>query len=192
MSITPIEAANFSSTANKVTRDLAGGKRFVLAHFSDPHFARVDHIETSDLFNKRLLGFLRWKLKRRAEHSDELLTILCQDLQRTKPNHIAITGDLTQLGLPIEFQTAHDWLRTIGTAQRVTVIPGNHDTYVKTDWQKTFAHWLEYMAADGRIDPPKCLPVWMGSFQPCGFVTGSLWSALTPRTPPAPILLPGQ
>jgi 3',5'-cyclic AMP phosphodiesterase CpdA len=153
MPITPIEAASLASTADNATRDAAGGNRFTLAHFSDPHFARVDHIEKSDLFNKRLLGFLRWKLKRRAEHSDELLTILRQDLQRTKPNHIAITGDLTQLGLPIEFQTVHAWLQTIGPAKGVTVIPGNHDTYVQTDWQDTFALWSEYMAADGSDRP---------------------------------------
>jgi 3',5'-cyclic AMP phosphodiesterase CpdA len=164
MSITPIEPAALSCTANKATRSEDGGKRFILAHFSDPHFARVDHIETSDLFNKRLLGFLRWKLKRRAEHSDELLTILCQDLQRTKPNHIAITGDLTQLGLPIEFQTARDWLRTIGTGQKVTVIPGNHDAYVKTDWQKTFVHWQQYMAGDGPDRPDAMLTSLEGVF----------------------------
>ncbi len=149
MSIPPIEAATHGSTADKTRREEAGGKRFTLAHFSDPHFARVDAIEKSDLFNKRFLGFLRWKLKRRNEHSDELLTILRQDLQRTKPNHIAITGDLTQLALPIEFQTVHAWLQTIGPAERVTVIPGNHDAYVQTDWRKSFAHWAEYMAGDG-------------------------------------------
>ncbi len=164
MSITPIEAATHSTTANNATRDEAGGERFTLAHFSDPHFARVDHIEKSDLFNKRLLGFLRWKLKRRAEHSDELLTILRQDLQRTKPNHIAITGDLTQLGLPIEFQTVHAWLQTIGPAKRVTVIPGNHDTYVQTDWQSTFAHWSEYMAADGTDRPAEMVTDLNGFF----------------------------
>jgi 3',5'-cyclic AMP phosphodiesterase CpdA len=103
-----------------------------------------------DFLNKRLLGYLRWKLKRRFEHSDELLTILHKDLQRSKPDHIAITGDLTQIGLPGEFRVAHNWLQTLGTADMVSVIPGNHDTYVQTDWHTTFAHWLDYMIADGQ------------------------------------------
>lgn len=146
------DISKLSSTTNQTT-EKAAGKSFVLAHFSDPHFARVDHIKTSDLFNKRLLGYLRWKLKRQAEHNDELLAILRKDLQRTKPDHIALTGDLTQLGLPAEFETARNWLQTLGTANRVTVVPGNHDTYIKTDWHETFTHWLDYMVNDDHDQP---------------------------------------
>ncbi|MFT5699935.1 MAG: 3',5'-cyclic AMP phosphodiesterase CpdA [Desulforhopalus sp.] len=146
------DTAMLSSSTKKTTEDTAG-KSFVLAHFSDPHFARVDHIGTDELLNKRLLGYLKWKLKRQGVHSDELITILNKDLQRTKPDHIAITGDLTQLGLPIEFEITRDWLQTLGTANKVTVIPGNHDTYVETDWHKTFAHWLDYMEPDVQDQP---------------------------------------
>jgi 3',5'-cyclic AMP phosphodiesterase CpdA len=135
------------------TKDATAGKGFVLAHLSDPHLARFEHLKTSELFNKRLLGYLKWKLKRQDEHSEELLTILHKDLQRTKPDHIAITGDLTQLGLPIEFAIARDWLQTLGTANNVTVIPGNHDTYIKTAWHETFAHWLDYMLSDAYAQP---------------------------------------
>jgi 3',5'-cyclic AMP phosphodiesterase CpdA len=150
MPLTPSDTAIPNRTPNQTTEDAAPGKSFVLAHLSDPHLARLEHIKTSELFNKRLLGYLKWKMKRQGEHSDELLTILNKDLQRTKPDHIAITGDLTQLGLPIEFAIARDWLQTLGTAKRVTVIPGNHDTYIKTNWHDTFAHWLDYMVADAQ------------------------------------------
>lgn len=139
-----------NSIADQSTQDTVTGNRFVLAHLSDPHFARVDQMGKKDFFNKRFLGYLRWKLKRRFEHSDELLTILHKDLQRSKPDHIAITGDLTQIGLPGEFRVAHNWLQTLGIADMVSVIPGNHDTYVQTDWHTTFAHWLDYMIADGQ------------------------------------------
>ena len=139
-----------NSIADQSTQDTVTGNRFVLAHLSDPHFARVDQMGKKDFFNKRFLGSLRWKLKRRFEHSDELLTILHKDLQRSKPDHIAITGDLTQIGLPGEFRVAHNWLQTLGIADMVSVIPGNHDTYVQTDWHTTFAHWLDYMIADGQ------------------------------------------
>ncbi len=153
MTLTPPDTEKPSSAVLRATADKDAGESFVLAHLSDPHFARVDHIERKDFFNKRLLGYLRWNLKRRAEHSDELLTILYKDLQRTKPDHIVITGDLTQLGLPIEFKTARDWIQTLGTADRVTVIPGNHDTYIETDWRKTFTHWLDYMTSDVQNQP---------------------------------------
>lgn len=129
------------------------GTAFVLAHVSDPHFACVDHLQNRDFFTKRLLGYLRYKLKRQAGQNSELLTILHQDLQRTKPDHIVITGDLTQLGLPAEFAAARAWLQSLGTPNNVTVVPGNHDTYVQTQWQESFACWLEYMAADKQSQP---------------------------------------
>lgn len=129
---------------------MADSKSFVVAHLSDPHIARVDQINRGDLFSKRLFGYLRWNLKRRFEQSHELLTILLKDLQRTKPDHIAVTGDLTQLSLPVEFALARDWLQSVGTSEQVTVIPGNHDTYVKTRWDQTLFHWLDYMLGDGQ------------------------------------------
>lgn len=150
MPSTSSDTAMPNSPPDQTTEDAADGDSFVLAHFSDPHLAHIEHIKTSELFNKRLLGYLKWKLKRQGEQSDELLTILNKDLQRTKPDHIAITGDLTQLGLPIEFAIARDWLQTLGSAKRVTIIPGNHDTYIKTNWHETFAHWLDYMVADAQ------------------------------------------
>jgi len=133
---------------------MAGGKSFVIAHLSDPHIARVDQIAKRDFFSKRLFGYLRWKLKRRFEQSYELLTILHKDLQRSKPDHIAITGDLTQLGLPAEFEKARAWLQNLGTPEQVTVIPGNHDMYVKTIWHQSFALWLDYMFSDRKDIPP--------------------------------------
>ncbi len=148
MTSTSSDTATVSSTTNRTAEDTTDSKGFVIAHFSDPHIARVDQINKRDLFSKRLFGYLRWKLKRRFEQSDELLTILRKDLQRSKPDHIAITGDLTQLSLPVEFTLARDWLQSLGTPEQVTVIPGNHDTYVNTAWHQSFVHWLDYMLGD--------------------------------------------
>jgi len=139
------------SAAGHGAKETANGQDFTIAHFSDPHIARVEQISGRDLLSKRLFGYLRWKLKRRHEHSDELLTILLKDLQRSKPDHIAITGDLTHLGLPVEFTLARDWLRSIGTPEQVSVIPGNHDTYVDTAWNQSFVHWLDYMQGDNQV-----------------------------------------
>jgi 3',5'-cyclic AMP phosphodiesterase CpdA len=123
-------------------------KRFILAHFSDPHIVCLDQIKWRDFINKRLLGYLRWELHRKTEHRNEILASLQKDLRRTQPDHIAITGDLTHLGLPSEFKKVHRWLRSLGTPNEVTVVPGNHDTYVRTDWHQTFACWLDYMVSD--------------------------------------------
>ena len=119
-----------------------------LAHLSDPHISCMNAITTRDLFSKRLFGYLRWKLIRGSGHSDSVLSVLHADLASTKPDHIVVTGDLTHLSLSAEFKKARQWLQTIGSPSTVTVIPGNHDAYVHTDWHKTMAHWTEYMLSD--------------------------------------------
>ena len=133
--------------------DASPGAGYLLAHCSDPHITCVEHSRTRDFLNKRLLGWLRWQLKRRHEQHDGLLTILYKDLQWTQPDHIVITGDLTHLSLPAEFASARDWLQAMGTPEQVTVIPGNHDQYVRTAWPQSFAFWLPYMQGD--TSPPQ-------------------------------------
>ncbi len=120
----------------------------VLAHISDPHIASMGDIRARQLLNKRLYGYLKWKLHRGAEHLAAILLALQDDLRQTHPDHIAVTGDLTHLSLPIEFRKARQWLQSLGSATQVTVIPGNHDAYVKTDWDLSFAHWTDYMLSD--------------------------------------------
>ncbi len=128
--------------------DATAKKEFVLVHFSDLHIAYINHIKRLDIINKRFLGYLRWKLYRGAKHQNALLAILQKDFQDKKPDHVAITGDLTHLSLPVEFRKALRWLKSLGTPTRVTVVPGNHDAYVRTDWQQSFACWLDYMISD--------------------------------------------
>jgi len=126
----------------------AGENRFVLAHLSDPHISNMGAVRIRDLFCKRLYGFLRWQLHRGTEHHGAVLSALLDDLKHHRPDHVAVTGDLTHLSLPAEFKNARKWLQSIGSPQQVTVIPGNHDAYVHTDWHKTMAHWTEYMLSD--------------------------------------------
>lgn len=127
-----------------------------LAHLSDPHIACMDDITARYLLSKRLFGYLRWKLQRGATHDSSVLAALKADLARTRPDHIAVTGDLTHLGLSAEFKKARQWLQELGSPSQVTVIPGNHDAYVKTSWPEGMDHWTEYMISDaGRQNDPK-------------------------------------
>jgi 3',5'-cyclic AMP phosphodiesterase CpdA len=123
-----------------------------LAHLSDPHISCMNAITARDLLNKRLFGYLRWKLHRGARHGDSILSALHADLAKTNPDHIAVTGDLTHLSLSAEFKKARRWLQSLGSPSQVTVIPGNHDAYVNTDWHETMAHWTEYMLSDASRD----------------------------------------
>lgn len=121
---------------------------FTLAHLSDLHLSSLNDVKVRELLNKRIYGYLKWQLRRRAEHRREVLDALLHNLKSTTPDHIAVTGDLTHLGLPREFREARNVLQSLGSPSRVTVIPGNHDTYVSTDWNSTFALWMDYMLSD--------------------------------------------
>lgn len=127
---------------------LPGHKLFTLAHLSDPHLFSPNGVRVRELLNKRLYGYLSWRLHRRYEHCDEVLSALLVDVRSAEPDHIVLTGDLTHLGLPGEFLMARKLLRSLGPPSKVMVIPGNHDTYVTSAWEHTFGLWSDYMASD--------------------------------------------
>jgi 3',5'-cyclic AMP phosphodiesterase CpdA len=121
---------------------------FTLAHFSDLQWCCPVGIRVRELLNKRLFGYLKWRLHRHTGYRNEILAVLQQDLKSGHPDHIVITGDLTHLSRSEEFRRTAKWLRSLGPSWQITVIPGNHDMYVKTAWENTFAHWADYMASD--------------------------------------------
>jgi 3',5'-cyclic AMP phosphodiesterase CpdA len=62
-----------------------------------------------------------------------------------------VTGDLINLSLPIEYQRARTWLETVGSPKDVTVIPGNHDVYVRQVTQAPAQYWGDYMTGDDGV-----------------------------------------
>lgn len=121
---------------------------FTLAHITDPHLADPHDIRFADLLNKRFFGHIKWRLKRNTAQHAEVLGGLIDDLRARQPDHIAVTGDLTHLGLPAEFQKAKEFLNDLGAPSEVTVIPGNHDAYVAAALENGLFHWVEYIASD--------------------------------------------
>jgi 3',5'-cyclic AMP phosphodiesterase CpdA len=126
---------------------------FTLAHLSDPHLSSPEGAHLSEFLNKRISGYLSWWLHRRHEHRGEVIEALERDLAATGPDHIVITGDLTHLGLPNEFQMVEKWLRSLGPPGRVTLVPGNHDAYIGTPWDETFGLWADFMSSDAGENP---------------------------------------
>jgi 3',5'-cyclic AMP phosphodiesterase CpdA len=136
---------------------VSGHTGLCFAHLSDPHLTTLQRVRWQQLMNKRMLGYLSWQRKRRAEHRGEVLDALLADLRQTRPDHVVITGDLTHIGLPDEFRQARLWLDRLGAADRVTVVPGNHDAYVRTPWASTFSLWQPYMQSDAEFaQAPGC------------------------------------
>jgi 3',5'-cyclic AMP phosphodiesterase CpdA len=118
------------------------------AQISDPHLTTLEGVSAKELFNKRALGYLSWRRKRRFEHRPEVLAALQQDLQGQTLDQLLITGDLTHIGLPSEFEQARTWLHNLGAPSDIALVPGNHDACVRAPWDKSFALWAEYMQGD--------------------------------------------
>ncbi len=105
---------------------------FILVHLSDLHFHRLPR-RPRHYLSKRGLGALNLALNRRRRFPRSLAQRLVRQVQDLQWDHLVITGDLTQLGLPEEFRIAREILAPLlerGPAH-VTVLPGNHDRYVR-------------------------------------------------------------
>ena len=121
---------------------------FALAHLSDLHLSSLAGVGLRALLGKRMLGYVSWRRQRRHEHRSDVLEALQSDVRAERVDHVAVTGDLTHLGLPHEFREAASWLARLDDPQRITIVPGNHDAYAREAWRDTYAHWSAYMQGD--------------------------------------------
>jgi 3',5'-cyclic AMP phosphodiesterase CpdA len=121
---------------------------FVLAHLSDPHLAPLPASHAGELAGKRVLGYLNWLRKRRAIHRADVLDSIVRDLTAQKFDHLAVTGDLVNIALAAEFRPARTWLEHLGAPDHVTLVPGNHDLYVRETAEQPQREWGAYMCGD--------------------------------------------
>jgi 3',5'-cyclic AMP phosphodiesterase CpdA len=148
-----------NNSRNRRAEASTADRAFVIAHLSDFHLGLPDPVGVRALLNKRVLGYIMWRLRRRAEHRPEVLTALVSDVRDSRPDHIVVTGDLTHLGLAAEFLRVRRWLSALGPPTEVTVIPGNHDAYVRDAWGGPVAQWADYMVSDGLSSPDPMVPL---------------------------------
>lgn len=121
---------------------------YVLAHLSDPHLAPLPAPSVRELIGKRVLGYLNWTRNRHTFHVRDTLDALIADVKAQQPDHIAITGDLVNISLDSEFKQALAWLRSVGTPEHVSVIPGNHDAYVASMRDRFAKEFADYLRSD--------------------------------------------
>jgi 3',5'-cyclic AMP phosphodiesterase CpdA len=79
----------------------------------------------------------------------EALDAIVADLEAQAPDHIAITGDLTNFSTREEFAAAARWLGGLGPTGEVTVSPGNHDALVGAAAAERFAAWRPWLGDEG-------------------------------------------
>lgn len=121
---------------------------YVLAHLSDPHLAPMLRPRWTELAGKRATGYLNWRRKRRFIHDAGTLATLVADMKAQNPDHIAVTGDIANVAAAAEFRTGRAWLDTLGDAADVSLVPGNHDIYVKRALAYAAELWGGHMTGD--------------------------------------------
>jgi 3',5'-cyclic AMP phosphodiesterase CpdA len=124
---------------------------FTLAHLSDPHLAPLPAPRWSELIGKRATGYINWQKKRRFIHDAATLATIVADIKAQTPDHVAVTGDIANIALAAEFPRGRVWLEGLGSAQDVTLVPGNHDTYVREAAIFAARQWGAYMSDDESI-----------------------------------------
>lgn len=119
-----------------------------LAHVSDLHLP-PEHLLSTWRWNvKRLVGLINWQRNRRSLYCSKAAAQIAADIVAMGPDHIAVTGDLANFGLPGEYQNGLDWLATLGPLEQVSLIPGNHDIYTIHCDTACLSAWAHYMQSD--------------------------------------------
>ena len=120
---------------------------FTLAHLSDAHIGPLPHARRRDLIGKRITGYINWKRGRSTAHDMDVLAAVVTDMRDQAPTHVAMTGDILNIGLPGEFPLAAAWLTTLGEpGTQVSFVAGNHDAYTRGSMPtlaRTFAAWTK-------------------------------------------------
>src|ERR1700761_3534 len=121
---------------------------FALAHLSDPHLPPLPAPRLAELMSKRAFGYLNWTRNRHRYQRRDVLDALVADMHGQAPDHVAVTGDFVNLALNAEFEPARQWLESVGLPDGVSIVPGNHDAYVRATRHR-FAETLgNYFAGD--------------------------------------------
>ena len=129
-----------------------------IAHFSDLHVFDASLEKWSHFINKRLIAGINYLLFRKKHHLLSPLFTLLEDLKHTQPDHMVITGDVSNLGLHSEFLMVNQLLKKIDLPQsEITIIPGNHDNYI-TGCLKDFSSiFADYLHSDEEFNNPTSL-----------------------------------
>ena len=128
----------------KGKRATAAPMSFVIAHISDVHLGPAPMPGLRELTAKRFMGYVNWKRGRERRNDMAMLGRLVADMLAQTPDHIAVTGDLVNIGLDSEFARAAQWMEGLGAPRDVSFTPGNHDAYVAAAMPaltRLFAPW---------------------------------------------------
>jgi 3',5'-cyclic AMP phosphodiesterase CpdA len=114
------------------------------AHVSDLHLPFEPRLTWKQRFSKRQLSAWSWR-RRRAVQRPEILQALREDLRARQPDHVVITGDITNFSLPAEFTQAAHWLGEFAPPGILSAVPGNHDALVAMAYAQGLGQLAAFM-----------------------------------------------
>lgn len=114
-----------------------------LAHVSDLHLPFEPVLTLPQRLSKRQLSAWSWR-RRGAIQRPEIVEALAADLRAHAPDHIVVTGDITNFSLPAEFERAATWLSALAPGERISLVPGNHDALVPVEPAQGLDHWAQW------------------------------------------------
>jgi 3',5'-cyclic AMP phosphodiesterase CpdA len=116
-----------------------------LIHVTDPHLSTLDGERFLSLTGKRRSGYLSWRKNRRKHYLPSVLNELTAAVRAEEADQILCTGDLVHIGLASEISQASEWLTSLAPAERLMLVPGNHDIYAMGSAGAVFQSWSDYL-----------------------------------------------
>ncbi len=127
-----------------------------LAHCSDLHLLSLEGARILDFANKRWIGGLNLLTSRSRHHHTEAFEDMVADFAIAGIDHVICTGDITNVALEQEFRFARERFDRIALGPRnVSVLPGNHDTYVSEGALHFAEVFPDYFASDPEFAWPE-------------------------------------
>jgi 3',5'-cyclic-AMP phosphodiesterase len=156
-------SSNFNASARRI------------AHLSDVHMldARPSRARSGYSMGHRFLSFGR---PLDAVGRRNKLVHALSAARRVGAEHVVVSGDLTEIGSPGEFECLGEALHESGIApERITLVPGNHDLYTSADaWSRALEGPLAAFAPTSAQEPGRIIecagvrimPLDVARFQP--------------------------
>jgi len=126
-----------------------------IAHLSDLHLLSLEGAVPFRLLNKRLTGYANLRFHRKSVHRPFAAEAAAREIRRLQPDHVVITGDVSNLALEVEFGVVRSFLdETLGLPpDQVSLVPGNHDAYTMGSHRtqrfgKFFAPYISFDIAE--------------------------------------------
>jgi Icc protein len=138
-----------------------------IAHLSDAHVLDPRPSRTRPGWSMRV-RFLSIGRPLDAEGRKQKLRRSLSTAHRVGASHVVVSGDLTEIGTPGEYETLAEVLHDSGFApETVTLVPGNHDLYSTADaWKWALEGPLAAYARTSAAEPGKVVDLGAAALLP--------------------------